>query len=83
MLLGDTNGLTRPDARGRLSLLGHQDMENYLGRYAGLMLYLKEMDESTYAKLCAVCGPIAVLHHLLMCLLGLFLCGERVARSAS
>lgn len=29
-------------------------MESYLGRYAGLMLYLKEMDETVYAKLCAV-----------------------------
>jgi len=30
-------------------------MEQYLGRYSGLILYLKEMDEVSYAKLCAVC----------------------------
>lgn len=29
-------------------------METYLGRYAGLILYLKEMDEGVYSKLCAV-----------------------------
>lgn len=29
-------------------------MESYLGRYAGLLLYLKEMDETVYSKLCAV-----------------------------
>jgi hypothetical protein len=29
-------------------------MEKYLGRYSGLILYLKEMDEVSYAKLCAV-----------------------------
>lgn len=32
----------------------HTDMEEYLGRYCGLMLYLKEMDEPTYGRLCAV-----------------------------
>ena len=29
-------------------------MESYLGRYAGLLLYLKEMDETMYSKFCAV-----------------------------
>jgi hypothetical protein len=29
-------------------------MENYLGKYCGLMLYLREMDESRYSKVCAV-----------------------------
>lgn len=33
----------------------HTDMEEYLGRYCGLVLYLKEMDEPTYGRLCAVC----------------------------
>lgn len=32
----------------------HKQLEQYLGRYGGLMLYLKEMDEATYGKLCAV-----------------------------
>jgi hypothetical protein len=54
MLMGDTDGLTKADGRGRSSLISHEQLENYFGRYAGLMLYLKEMDESLYAKLCAV-----------------------------
>jgi hypothetical protein len=29
-------------------------MEAYLGRYAGLLLYLKEMDESMYSRFCGV-----------------------------
>ncbi|KAJ6574943.1 exocyst complex component sec3 subunit [Mycena capillaripes] len=53
MLLGNTDGLTKADGRGRPSVVMHQDIEQYLGRYAGLMLYLKEMDEKVYAKLCA------------------------------
>ncbi|KAA1467891.1 exocyst complex component sec3 subunit [Dentipellis sp. KUC8613] len=52
MLLGDTNGLTKP-SRGRISIKNHQDLETYLGRYSGLILYLKEMDESLYGRLCA------------------------------
>ncbi|KAL1707372.1 exocyst complex component Sec3-domain-containing protein [Schizophyllum commune] len=51
MLLGDFNGVLRNN--GRLSIVPHTEMEQYLGRYAGLMLYLKEMDEAIYAKLCA------------------------------
>jgi hypothetical protein len=53
MILDDNNGLTKPDSKGRPTILNHLDMEQYLGRYAGLMLYLKEMDEGVYAKLCA------------------------------
>ncbi len=30
-------------------------MEDTLGRYSGLILYLKEMDEDRFSKLCAVC----------------------------
>ncbi|EAU92708.2 exocyst protein [Coprinopsis cinerea okayama7 len=52
LLIGDTSGLSK-SARGYPLLLEHQAIEEYLGRYAGLMLYLKEMDESVYAKLCA------------------------------
>jgi hypothetical protein len=29
-------------------------MEDALGRYSGLILYLKEMDEDRFSKLCAV-----------------------------
>ncbi|KAJ7630772.1 exocyst complex component sec3 subunit [Roridomyces roridus] len=52
MLLGSNDGLTK-EGRGMPKMLNHQDIEQYLGRYAGLMLYLKEMDEKVYAKLCA------------------------------
>ncbi|KAL1748585.1 exocyst complex component Sec3-domain-containing protein [Schizophyllum fasciatum] len=51
MLLGDYSGVLRNN--GRLSIVPHTEMEQYLGRYAGLMLYLKEMDEAIYGKLCA------------------------------
>ena len=54
MLLGDTGGMNKPNGRGRPSLKDHHDIETYLGRYSGLILYLKEMDESVYGKLCAV-----------------------------
>ncbi|KAG7450696.1 uncharacterized protein BT62DRAFT_927969 [Guyanagaster necrorhizus] len=53
LLLGDNEGLTKTDRRGRPTIKPHTDLENYLGRYSGLMLYLKEMDEAVYAKLCA------------------------------
>ncbi|SJL05580.1 uncharacterized protein ARMOST_08937 [Armillaria ostoyae] len=53
LLLGDSDGLTKADRRGRPTINPHTELENYLGRYSGLMLYLKEMDEAVYAKLCA------------------------------
>jgi hypothetical protein len=56
MLLGDGDGIMIAGSRSRAVAIQHQDMERYLGRYSGLMLYLKEMDEGVYAKLCAVCG---------------------------
>ncbi|KAI0961988.1 hypothetical protein AcW1_000916 [Taiwanofungus camphoratus] len=52
MLLGDTDGVTK-SPKGKPYIVDHRDMENYLGRYGGLMLYLKETDEGIYAKLCA------------------------------
>ncbi|TFY55813.1 hypothetical protein EVJ58_g8010 [Rhodofomes roseus] len=52
MLLGDTDGVVK-SPQGRPSLMNHRTMETYLGRYGGLLLYLKEMDEGVYAKLCA------------------------------
>ena len=54
LLLGDNNGLTPGSARTKPTLVPHAELEAYLGRYSGLMLYLKEMDESVYGKLCAV-----------------------------
>jgi hypothetical protein len=53
MILDDNNGLAKISGKDRPAIINHQDMEQYLGRYAGLMLYLKEMDEGVYAKLCA------------------------------
>ncbi|KAK0464997.1 exocyst complex component Sec3-domain-containing protein [Desarmillaria tabescens] len=53
LLLGDSDGLTKTDRRGIPTINLHTELENYLGRYSGLMLYLKEMDEAVYAKLCA------------------------------
>lgn len=62
LLLGDTNGLTK-SARGQSVLVDHRAIEEYLGRYAGLMLYLKEMDEGVYAKLCgAYFSTMSELH---------------------
>lgn len=57
MLLGDNNGLIKGAGRRRASMVEHKTLEKYLGRYSGLILYLKEMDEALYAKLCAVCAP--------------------------
>ncbi|KAG5647578.1 hypothetical protein DXG03_008931 [Asterophora parasitica] len=51
-LLLDTNGINSRKG-SRPTLVAHEEMESYLGRYSGLMLYLKEMDENVYAKLCA------------------------------
>ncbi|KAG8862976.1 hypothetical protein FRB96_000396 [Tulasnella sp. 330] len=30
----------------------HKELEEYLGKYCGLMLYLREMDEDKYSKIC-------------------------------
>ncbi|KAI9461762.1 exocyst complex component Sec3-domain-containing protein [Boletus coccyginus] len=53
LILDDNGGITRPKGRGRPIIINHQGMESYLGRYAGLLLYLKEMDETVYSKFCA------------------------------
>lgn len=55
MLLGDTSGLNKP-GNLRPTVIPHRDLETYLGRYSGLMIYLREMDENVYSKLCAVCN---------------------------
>ncbi|KAG2159680.1 exocyst complex component Sec3-domain-containing protein [Suillus bovinus] len=51
IILDGNNGITKP-SRGRPAIKSHQGMETYLGRYAGLLLYLKEMDESIYSRFC-------------------------------
>ncbi|KAG2120700.1 exocyst complex component Sec3-domain-containing protein [Suillus discolor] len=51
IILDGNNGITKP-GRGRPVIKSHQGMETYLGRYAGLLLYLKEMDESVYSRFC-------------------------------
>ena len=56
MLLGDSKGIAKGGGRRRASMTDHKILEKYLGRYSGLILYLKEMDEPMYAKLCAVCA---------------------------
>ncbi|KAL4241693.1 SEC3 family protein [Abortiporus biennis] len=53
LLLGDSNGVVRSSRKGKLSLKEHRDFETYLGRYGGLILYLKEMDEPIYGKVCS------------------------------
>ncbi|KAN0100480.1 Exocyst complex component Sec3 domain containing protein [Tylopilus felleus] len=53
LILDDNGGIVRPKGRGRPIISNHQGMESYLGRYSGLLLYLKEMDESVYSKFCA------------------------------
>jgi hypothetical protein len=60
MLLGDNNGVAKNTNRRRASIVDHKTLEKYLGRYSGLILYLKEMDEGVYAKICAVCASWSV-----------------------
>jgi hypothetical protein len=60
LLLGDSNGLLHP---GRPEIKSHKDLENHLDRYSGLVLYMKEMDEVTYGKLCAAYFSAASLLH--------------------
>jgi len=47
------NGMLWTSGKKHPTLASHEEMEKYLGRYAGLLLYLKEMDEGTYSKTCA------------------------------
>ncbi|KAG8219670.1 exocyst complex component Sec3-domain-containing protein [Butyriboletus roseoflavus] len=53
LIQDDNGGIARPKGRGRPIISDHQSMQSYLGRYAGLLLYLKEMDETVYSKFCA------------------------------
>lgn len=87
MLLGETNGLTKPKRGSRQTIIQHQDIEEYLGRYCGLMLYVKEMDEAVYGRLCAVscCLHLDLVDPFadrIRFQTGIFLCLERIARYA-
>lgn len=59
MLLGDTSGLTKLPPGPRPTALLHDELEKYLGRYIGLLLYMRELEENIYSKLCAVSGILA------------------------
>jgi hypothetical protein len=52
-LLSGSDGVME-GPRGRPVVVGHKDMEITLGRYSGLLLYLREMDEQIYGRVCAV-----------------------------
>jgi exocyst complex component 1 len=54
LLLGDSAGLSTSGGSGGSQIKSHKDLENHLDRYGGLVLYMREMDEVTYGKLCAV-----------------------------
>lgn len=58
LLLGDSKkGLSKSGGRGRPEIKSHKELESHLAHYSGLILYVKEMDELTYGKLCAVRVP--------------------------
>ncbi|KAG5718258.1 Exocyst complex component 1 [Termitomyces sp. T112] len=59
LLLGDTSGMNPASGHNKPTLVSHGELEAYLGRYSGLVLYLKEMDENVYAKLCAAYFSVA------------------------
>lgn len=46
----------RPDP---LMIASHIPMEEHLEGYAGLVRYMKEMDETRYGKLCGVCSSMS------------------------
>ena len=48
-------GATETKAKAVLS--SHDQMEKYLERYVGLMLFVKEIDDQRYQQICAVCLP--------------------------
>ena len=77
------NDRSSKDTRSSIELRRHDDMESALGRYSGLILYLKEMDEDRYAKLCAVrdCDCGNYVWKCLTCTV-IFLHGKRASRQA-
>lgn len=65
MLLGDTSGMSKSPPGPRPTALPHTDIEAYLSRYGGIMLYLREMEPTIYSKLCAVRQDSAECHTLI------------------
>ena len=41
-------------AKSDFILPSHASMEDFLGRYCGLMLFVKEIDQNRYQQICAV-----------------------------
>lgn len=66
MLLGKNDGVLGLGESSRPTIVNHQELESYLGRYCGLMLYLKEMDESRYSKVCAVSPFLVTMINLFL-----------------
>ncbi|KZO92801.1 hypothetical protein CALVIDRAFT_567098 [Calocera viscosa TUFC12733] len=58
------NDKDRKVEKSKPRLYSHQAMEDYLGRYCGLMLYLKEMDEDRYSQVCAAYFTTANTLHM-------------------
>jgi hypothetical protein len=55
MLLGDNSGIMISERRGgKPKLMPHKELETYLGRYSGLILYVKETEEGLYSRICGV-----------------------------
>ncbi|GAA94093.1 uncharacterized protein L969DRAFT_93478 [Mixia osmundae IAM 14324] len=47
------NDKTRAITKANPKLLPHTQLEAYLGRYCGLMLFVKEIDDQRYSQICA------------------------------
>ncbi|KAG5636373.1 hypothetical protein H0H81_008291 [Sphagnurus paluster] len=62
LLLGNTKGIKASKSR-KPALVSREELEAYLGRYSGLILYLKEMDETIYAKVCAAYFSVSSALH--------------------
>jgi hypothetical protein len=56
LVLGTSDGVVE-GPRGRVAVVGHKEMNEMLGRYAGLLLYMREMEEQIYSRVCAVGAP--------------------------
>jgi hypothetical protein len=81
LLLGKTNGLSKSSKHRNLDMKSHKELENHLDRYSGLILYMREMDELAYGKLCAVSASLipylaSVANSYMAGFPGLFFCRE-------
>lgn len=50
-------------------LPSHDTLEDFLGRYCGLMLFVKEIDQSKYQQICAVSSRSSRLQEELLLVL--------------